>query len=181
MRLYQKRKYFTIERMIITAHHKTRNKQSSLGFTLTELLVVIAIIGMLSSIVLISVSAARNKGKNARAVADISQYLTGLALVRENEARYPVTSGWVCLGSEATCKWDNTSHGANSSVNTSLSKVMSSLPVSTYSEDGYQGYEYSGTSSGYQIRWFMYGKNNNCDPGQKQGNTEKITLCLYKR
>ena len=62
------------------------------GFTLIELLVVIAIIGLLSSIVLASLSSARTKAKNAAYLAELKQLIIAMKLYREdNNGNYPLT------------------------------------------------------------------------------------------
>lgn len=68
------------------------------GFTLIELLVVIAIIGLLASIVLVSLNSARTKARDARRIADLGQIKNALELYMQDNKVYPgqcATYYWV--------------------------------------------------------------------------------------
>ena len=64
--------------------------QTKKGFTLIELLVVISIIGLLASIVLVSLGSARAKSRDAKRISDMRQMSTALELYFNDYGGYPV-------------------------------------------------------------------------------------------
>ncbi len=71
----------------------TRVVKNTKGFTLIELLVVIAIIGLLSSVVMASLNAARGKARDAQRQSDIQQVYKAIQLYWLNNNSYPSTGG----------------------------------------------------------------------------------------
>jgi len=61
------------------------------GFTLIELLVVIAIIGILSTIIMASLSSARKRGRDGRRISDIKQLQLALELYYDANNAYPTS------------------------------------------------------------------------------------------
>jgi len=61
----------------------------SKGFTLIELLVVIAIIGILATIVMVSLNTARSKARDARRVSDVRQMQLALQMSYDANGSYP--------------------------------------------------------------------------------------------
>lgn len=59
------------------------------GFTLIELLVVIAIIGILATVILVSLNSARSKSRDARRVSDLRQVSLALEMYASENATYP--------------------------------------------------------------------------------------------
>lgn len=70
---------------------KTLQTKNQKGFTLIELLVVIAIIGLLASVVLLSLNSARARSRDARRVADIAQMRSALELYLNDNGTYAST------------------------------------------------------------------------------------------
>ena len=68
------------------------------GFTLIELLVVIAIIGLLSSVVLVTVNSARMKSRDLVRIATLKQVETALELYYDKYGHYPIAELEVDIG-----------------------------------------------------------------------------------
>jgi prepilin-type N-terminal cleavage/methylation domain-containing protein len=81
--------------------HSTPFVRTTRGFTLIELLVVIAIIGVLSSVVLASLSAARQKSRDAKRVAEVTQIGRALDLYYDAHQTYPSTTPSGYTGDDA--------------------------------------------------------------------------------
>lgn len=71
---------------------KRKKRINTLGFTLIELLVVIAIIGLLSSVVLVSLNSARAKARDSRRIADAHQFKLIMQLYYDTNGDFPAGS-----------------------------------------------------------------------------------------
>lgn len=65
------------------------------GFTLIELLVVIAIVGLLATIVMVSLNSARAKARDAKRKADLRQMAIANEMKYDSESAYADTAGWL--------------------------------------------------------------------------------------
>lgn len=105
---------------------------SKKGFTLIELLVVVAIIGLLASVIMVSLNSARAKGRDARRMSDIKQISNAIELyistydhvpdLGNSDCLIPNSPSWSCVAtSEAGVNW--------SVLESELSPFMAKLPT----------------------------------------------------
>ncbi len=86
------------------------------GFTLIELLVVIAIIGILSSVVLASLTTARSKGTDAAVQSTLSNMRAQAELYYSTNNSYGTSTAASTVGTYAHCHLPNTVFAASSTV-----------------------------------------------------------------
>lgn len=113
------------------------------GFTLIELLVVIAIIGLLASIIMVSLSGAKSKSRDARRQADLKSIQLALSLYYNDNGMYPKNIY------------------STSGVAPSNGLAPTYLPVVPYDPNGSGGCANSGTAGCY--KYVAYGTSANCN------------------
>jgi prepilin-type N-terminal cleavage/methylation domain-containing protein len=124
------------------------------GFTLIELLVVIAIIGLLASVVLVSLNATRVKARDVKRIADTAQLQKALDLYYDQNNVYP--DGFV---NNVPCGGWNVS-----SVDPFIPALKTAGIMSTVAVDPLN----TGTGCGtYTYRYYRYPAGSyNCDPNK---------------
>lgn len=117
-------------------------KKLQKGFTLIELLVVIAIIGILSSIVLASLSSARSKGEDAAILSTLSNMRVQGELLYSNLNTYgvsPATAG-TCPGAVSNDIFGTSSTGSLFTLTTDLVKKAGASPANVYCHSDSSGW-----------------------------------------
>ncbi len=107
------------------------------GFTLIELLVVVAIIGLLASVITVSLGNARLKSRDARRLTDIQQVKSGLDIYYTTGGGYPSTAVW------------NAAQSTGAALLCSATSALNKVPQDPYNNSvpGYAyTYEQLGTS-----------------------------------
>lgn len=108
--------------------------KTSRGFTLVELLVVLAIIGLLSSIVLTSLNAARVKARDALRKSQTSEFKAALELYYFKNGKYPCGNASCSI---AVVPFNATFNFGVNPVNTLISDGdISSVPSDPIYPDG---------------------------------------------
>jgi len=122
------------------------------GFTLIELLVVVAIVGTLSSVVLSSLNAAREKARDTRRFHDIRQIQNALDMYYSDYGRYPGPNP-----DSPTCGgWDTSGDGSFIVELVNRSYLSSNILDPRYNTNctGYYYYRYNisyGSSAPYYV------------------------------
>ena len=90
------------------ASETKKQNNISAGFTMIELLVVIAIIGLLSSVVLVSLNLSRQKARDTQRLANISQVIKALEFYYGKNNQFPAPTcpcgdgGWETSDADAS-------------------------------------------------------------------------------
>ena len=109
--------------------------QKQKSFTLIELLVVIAVIGMLASIILVSLDPARKKARDTKRKMDLAQMSKAIEMYYDEYDSYPRNSGWCTQISNPANNW-------GPDFQNDIAAWMPKVPLDPKYHDTYQDYFY---------------------------------------
>ena len=135
---------------------KNLKLKSKYGFTLIELLVVISVIGLLASVILVSLNSARAKARDAKRLTDMRQMVTALGLYYDKYNLYPSLNGELnggnCGGWDTSQKDEDTDgkQFIESLVDDGFVSKTPSDPLDIAGGAGCGGYDYYLYPAGYE-------------------------------
>ena len=128
--------------------------KTNTGFTLIELLVVISIIGLLASLILVSVAESRQRARDSKRVADMNQMAKAMELFFNERFSYPTSAAGGPLNV--------------SMANILVPKFVLTLPIAPQPPDG------SCAASGLGSNAYYFSPTG----GASTANNYLITFCL---
>jgi type II secretion system protein G len=128
-------------------------KANKIGFTLVELLVVVAIIGLLTGVVVISITNVKAKARDAQRVSDINTINTALNMYHNDFNAYPIYDGYITTTDALSTALRNAG-------------ALSSVPKDPLNYGNYRYYYQSVNGGDFYLQYYL---ETNSIQGKSQG------------